>query len=466
MRGLAPTLVLGSLIVFLVLAGTACERREHPRSAGGEPRPVAGRVLLVGIDGLEWNVVLDMLEAGRMPALASILEHGAYGQLEVDKPTLSPILWTSIATGVRPVRHGIRGFLRAGKEPQAERLHTSTDRRAKALWNIATEAGVPSWIIGWWLTFPVEPITGVMVAQVNTATPQMRRAGEGVWKGALVPGIRGQVHPAELETMVLAHVVAVERELDETLRSVFGDAGSRAGGVVARYFEQSRWAVRADAIYRRVALALYDSRPAAAITAVYFGGADVVGHRFWRYLEPDKYREPPAADEIERFADVIPAYYAYLDGIVAELVGRAPRDTNVVVVSDHGMQAVNRRARYHEETLSGGHLGAPPAFFAAAGPAIRRSEGGRPRTRADVPTLGSIYDVAPTILALVGLPIPEDLDGRVLREVVTAEHLEAHPIRHAGRATPPGWRPRSVDATAAPDSVERIEQLRSLGYLD
>ena len=52
-------------------------------------------VVLIGLDGLEWNVVLEMIEEDRLPTIASLIDGGVYGELAVTKPTLSPIIWTS-----------------------------------------------------------------------------------------------------------------------------------------------------------------------------------------------------------------------------------------------------------------------------------------------------------------------------------------------------------------------------------
>ena len=76
-------------------------------------------------------------------------------------------------------------------------------------------------------------------------------------------------------------------------------------------------------------------------------------------------------------------------------------------------------------------------------------------------------DVAPTVLALLGLPVGRDLIGEPMTEVLTAEHLTAHPVREVPALTPDGWWESRGDVeTATPDTEERLEQLRSLGYLD
>ena len=68
------------------------------------------RVILLGIDGLEWEVLSPLVASGRVPNLARFLERGASGEIYTTLPTYSPILWATIATGKTRNEHGIRGF--------------------------------------------------------------------------------------------------------------------------------------------------------------------------------------------------------------------------------------------------------------------------------------------------------------------------------------------------------------------
>jgi arylsulfatase A-like enzyme len=165
---------------------------------------------------------------------------------------------------------------------------------------------------------------------------------------------------------------------------------------------------------------------------------------------------------------VLAAYYVYLDGILGRLLAAAPVDTNVIVVSDHGMSPVRRGDRFITPALSGGHLSAPPAFIVAAGPDIRDGDGDpRALTRHDLATLGSVLDVTPTVLALLDLPVGRDLQGDVMSSLLSPASLERSPVHYVPRLTEPGW----YDARTKPridsaGSTERLEQLRSLGYLE
>ena len=68
------------------------------------------KVLLIGWDSADWEMIDPLLASGQMPALARLLEEGVRGNLATLQPVLSPMLWTSIATGKRADKHGICGF--------------------------------------------------------------------------------------------------------------------------------------------------------------------------------------------------------------------------------------------------------------------------------------------------------------------------------------------------------------------
>ena len=98
------------------------------------------------------------------------------GDIETLQPMLSPMLWTSIATGHRGDRHGILGFVEADPSGGPARPVSSRSRRGKALWNILTQSGMRAHAVGWYASHPAEPIAGVCVSDAFVA-PGRRPAG-------------------------------------------------------------------------------------------------------------------------------------------------------------------------------------------------------------------------------------------------------------------------------------------------
>src|SRR5262245_25621119 len=165
---------------------------EHAAIYGGR-RETGVRLLLVGIDGADWDVIDELIARGRVPNLARLKREGAWARLRSSVPTLSPLLWTTAATGKTPDRHGINDFLVADPRTGQRVPINSTFRRTKAIWNILTEAGLPSDVIAWWATWPAESILGHLVSD-RVAYSTFQLSGREQKQGA--------VHPPEYASVV------------------------------------------------------------------------------------------------------------------------------------------------------------------------------------------------------------------------------------------------------------------------
>jgi arylsulfatase A-like enzyme len=76
----------------------------------------------------------------------------------------------------------------------------------------------------------------------------------------------------------------------------------------------------------------------------------------------------------------------------------------------------------------------------------------------------SILDVTPTILYALGLPIPNDMDGRVLEEIFTPQHRQTHEIRSES-AKDVELRQSEASAYSQEEEEAMLQRLRDLGYL-
>jgi len=444
-------------------------------SAPPQPHDTGVRLLLVAMDGLEWRVALPLIREGKLPTFEKLMRQGVFGKLETLTPTASALIWTSVATGKLPAKHGILGNMLEDGEGNELRTFNSTDRKTKALWNIYTDYGRRVDSIGWWKTYPVEEISGVMVAQMNHLF-SFDGVQTGVFRGLDEARKLNQVHPAGLQDSVMADAEAVHAKLGSIEEGIFGAFPRPPTGLGARLWEKVHWVVALDTIHEGIAENLLRSGTPRDLLMVYLRGGDVVAHNFWRFTYPDGFRNPPSAEEVEEFGHLIPDYYRRLDGLLASLLDAAGEGATVVVLSDHGMESKNRNASWdaegtHRALVSGGHGGAPPSLFLAAGPGIARGSGAgldlAALTYEGLPLLGRVYDIAPTLLELSGLPGGEDMDGEILRGVLDPAFLADNPPTFVASHDSPGWRDHL--ATFQPSEEEerdRVEELRSLGYIE
>src|SRR5882724_11765255 len=136
-----------------------------PTSKGTSPAAASGRpVIFIGLDGADWQLLDDYIAAGAMPNLAQLAREGASGVLETIRPPLSPLIWTSMMTGVSPLDHGILDFVQFDPKTGAKEPITSSMRRAPAIWNMASSAGKRVASLGLWATYPAETINGTIVS--------------------------------------------------------------------------------------------------------------------------------------------------------------------------------------------------------------------------------------------------------------------------------------------------------------
>ncbi len=148
------------------------------------------KVVVVGLDGLEPEIVEPMLAAGELPNLAAIRGRGGYARLATTAPAQTPVAWSTFATGVNPGGHGIFDFLRRDPETylpdlalsRHERGHAFSPPRAVNLrkgtpvWEVLGSAGVPSSIIRCPCTYPAGPVHGRLLCGVGV--PDLR-GGQG-----------------------------------------------------------------------------------------------------------------------------------------------------------------------------------------------------------------------------------------------------------------------------------------------
>ena len=412
-------------------------------SCRGTSRPVP-RVVVVGLDGADWEIIDRLAAAGRLPRLDRLRREGASGPLRSEAPFLSPVVWTTIATGRSPLDHGIYGFLtrRAGRDEPVR----SDERRVRAFWDVAGESGLKVGIVGWYSTWPAEKVSGFMVSDRAGSHQVSGGAGKAVER-LIEPGADDEIL-AKLRGEVVAAIDA------RTAESYFGEAPG-APALPADKMETFVGALRTTELYRRLFPELL-KRHGADVAAVYFEGTDAVGHLFADYGTPPIPGADPRA--VARYGGAFDKYYETIDKVVGEIADQMDRERGtLIIVSDHGFKT----GRIRPMTPTTGDAGnQAPLWHRPEGIVLMWGAGVRAGARIEGAT---VYDVAPTICRLAGLPVSQKLQGRPLDGALTAEAV-ARPLKSVEDYESRG--PRSTEAPPAPAADdERIAQLRALGYV-
>lgn len=434
----------GALLALLALVGGL--------AAGCARRPAETKVVVVGVDGADWEMIRPMAERGELPTFARLLREGGAAPARTFEPSLSPLLWTSIATGKNPDEHGILDFVT--RDPQSGRLVpvTSTLRRVKAVWNVASEFGKRVAVVGWLATWPAEAVEGIVVTDRVAFHPfDPARTGQAATGLTHPPGLAETVErlmpaAASVPFDSVAPFLAVNREAYDAAPCDTYRPGQSIGN-----FRLARAAAEG---YRRIALDLF-RRGDWDLFLVYFEFIDAVSHLFVRYMPP-AHRDLPPADAAA-FGGAVAAAYRWQDRVLGEILSLCDERTVVLVVSDHGFLTGERRIAAPSEVLGGEAAlwHRDEGIFLAAGAGVKPG--------ATCPPV-SILDVTPTVLWLLGLPVARDMAGQPLRDLFDERFVASHPLETT--STFETGAPRAPAGPVAGAEDEAIqERLRALGYL-
>jgi tetratricopeptide (TPR) repeat protein len=435
--------------------------RRRTEEARARSQPMPHRVLVIGLDGADWETLDPLMRAGALPNLARLVREGARGDLRSYDPMLSPLLWTTMATGKPPDQHGIADFLVKDKTTGRRRPITSDFRKVKALWNAMTELDRPSSWLAWWASYPAESIAGTKVTELLAYTVVRSGREAAASRPHLAwPEDYLARHKDALVPLTEVRLEEVRRILPWLTEADFREAQRRAAIEEPQDPNDKKPQEPVPFVLKLLcaarnyhALALEQLRAGSPFVAVYYEGIDMMGHRFQHCMEP---RMAQCADaDFARFAEAVPSYLRYQDAQIGELLEAAGRDTVTVLVSDHGFKAGSRRPK----DIAPYTTGMPAEWHRAWGVLLLHGPGIRQGT---LPR-ASVYDVAPTLLYLSGLPLAEDMPGRPVLAAFTRPQPAAQ-IRSYELVGKPLARDRA--APLDPEATEEMmSNLRALGYV-
>lgn len=360
---------------------------------------MAGRLLLVEWDAADWRVLHPLIDAGKMPALNRLVEDGVSGELLSVQPLVPAMLCTSIVTGKRAWQHGVCHAMELGPQGRPVTI-SATARRTAALWQMLAHAGRRSIVAGWPASHDEKSDNCVLVSDrypEPTAGPGIRPwppAAPGTYQPdalrALLDPKRSS--PEQLGAPVISRYIPEWQRIDQKRDHRIG---------------QLRLYLAADYSYQTAMLELLKQEP-WDFAAVRFPALGPISQVF---IPPHLFQSGDAAPpEFKFYKGVLSITCRILDNMLHQLAALAGKDATVMLVSAHGARTQGVPpggfGRGDQEAWK-----SPYGIFAARGPNLAR----------DALLHGAgVLDVAPTILTCLGLPIGDDMEGRVLIEAFRA----------------------------------------------
>jgi predicted AlkP superfamily phosphohydrolase/phosphomutase len=262
--------------------------------------------MVIGLDGVPLNLIQRWKQEGHLPTLGRLINSGLVGPLRSTIPPTSGPSWSSFVTGMNPGKTGIYDFLYRKPGTYSFPPVNASLRDGTTMWHYLNEAGFRVGVLNLPMSYPVEQVNGFMVS------------------GWMTPyAATDYIHPPEL---------ALE------LEQAIGDYRIYP----TETFSEGRQASFLKASYEllemrtRTAVHLARTKPWDVFVSVFFD-TDRFLHQLWHYLESDHSWRTDSEDK----EWVVRDYFKKVDDSIARLLECADEDTQVIVLSDHGMGRAN-----------------------------------------------------------------------------------------------------------------------------
>ena len=401
--------------VFLLVLNSAYLAAQASRPQASRVRP---RVIVVGVNGAEWDIIKPLLVRGEMPNLASVIERGVSSKLKTVSSPNCPKVYSSIFTSTPPQENGVTGFVVGGITANTHMLKT------EPMWSILSKHGVTVGMANVPATFPVMPVNGYMVSGMLT---RGKECEDGVLCSPRLSEVQGgdAVYPAALRAELEANVG------DFLIDCARMPAASEIHGNEAKVIDT--WLKKVDET-RAEQTKLFDyllSHHPTDFTFFAQSCEDRVGH--WLYpIQPHNVGYDPKIHAVR--VDAFPNQYRAFDKVLGTILKYVDENTTLFIVSDHGIKPL-REVEPHDAHRD--HAGTTPVIakhdyedgddvpglLIVMGPGVPKG----------VKWMGlpaSVFDIAPTILHLYGIEPGKQMKGRVLTELFTAAPAVAATHQH------------------------------------
>lgn len=422
-RAILAAVLVASVVLLIIVIGW----EPVDRTPSGPSTDL--KIVVVGVDGLDWFLMRQFIEDGSLPAISSFLRRGITGEIAADLPPVPETGWTVLARG------------RDLSEPERARL-SSGGRLfglAPELAELVARSGGKALSVGWPASWPVEGSSSMVVAPYR----QDASIHETALPAAIVAG-DALSSSSDAADRVAAAIARTEGGCEEEFRRRIFDGDSSDGW--DEHLLAARWAFLSDLTTIEVAAGLLaDEEP--DLTMVCFGGMDAVTHRFLVSTAPSFFPERPPDHEL--YETVLRNYFVFIDSCIERLRRLTDENDTVFIICS----AYGTHPSVDVPTISAAHTNGPPGVLILRGPDVPR--------RQQALSLSGV-DLGPTVLALLGVEIPLDMDGRVLQAALPPAVMRDHPPQYSGSTEPSGIEPASSDLETADARVsERLSSLRA-----
>ncbi len=260
------------------------------------------KVFVIGIDGGTFDIIQPLVLKGKLPNIARLMKDGVYGKLRSTIPTVSPVAWTSFATGKNPGKHGIFDYVGRNPGTYTMRFNNASCRKAVPILNILSDEGKTVGVLNVTMSYPPDNVKGFMVSGIGTG-------GTGCVFSS--PPELCRVLQEKFGRYIFANPYPFGEGADKFISGIYKEIDYR--------FETLSY--------------LMEKYPWDFLTVVFIA-ADGASHFLWKYKDA----KHPGYNESKQkeYGDAIDKVYEKLDETIGKLLEQIDEETVVIILSDHG----------------------------------------------------------------------------------------------------------------------------------
>jgi predicted AlkP superfamily phosphohydrolase/phosphomutase len=260
------------------------------------------RVWVIGLDGATFDLITPWVQSGDLPTFSRLMTEGSWGEIRSTIPPITGPAWISFMTGTNPGKHGVFDFTYRRPGSYDFPPTTGENNRQPSLWQILSQAGKRSLVLNVPMTYPPEPINGLLVSgmpatDLVTYPRDLAQKIKEIIPDYVVYPDPGQAYSDQ----------GIETFLKQVDRSIQG--GVR---MWQELIKKESW----------------------DFAMILFNATDVVQHALWKFMSPQHPQYDPR--KAAKYGKAILNVYKALDAVLADIMKKVDENTVLWVMSDHG----------------------------------------------------------------------------------------------------------------------------------
>ncbi|HEV2581841.1 MAG TPA: alkaline phosphatase family protein [Ktedonobacteraceae bacterium] len=248
------------------------------------------RAVIFGVDGLSFRILHPLIQRGDLPNFARLQREGVEAEFISAVPAITPPAWMSLVTGLKPAKHGVFDFWEFDTNSETLKSRAVTHRKGgKAVWDILSEYGKRVIVMNVPLTYPPDPVNGIMVSGLMTPSTSSPFTFPHSFKDELYKAVPGYLVDLGSERVTAGRFV--DAVLDMTEKRI---------QLQEHLLSEHDW----------------------DFAFLSYVGPDRIQHRIW--------------DSIESLSQEGTKYFRLLDDALGRVLNRLTAEDVLFVASDHG----------------------------------------------------------------------------------------------------------------------------------